>query len=132
MARGLPDCLSTETASAMADSDKSSAAPANEFFIQGITSNGRTFRPSDWAERLCGVMSHFRPEGSGGRNAHLKYSPYVRPTLLNGVKSVLVNEQLREIEPLAYHFVLDFARDNDLQVVAACLLPGADSNDNRP
>jgi Protein of unknown function (DUF3579) len=116
----------------MADSDKSSAAPANEFFIQGITSNGRTFRPSDWAERLCGVMSHFRPEGSGGRNAHLKYSPYVRPTLLNGVKSVVVNEQLREIEPLAYHFVLDFARDNDLQVVAACLLPDADSKDNRP
>jgi hypothetical protein len=116
----------------MADPDKTSAAPANEFFIQGITSDGRAFRPSDWAERLCGVMSHFRPEGSGGRNAHLKYSPYVRPTLLDGIKSVLVNEQLREIEPLAYHFVLDFARDNDLQVVAACLLPDADSIDIRP
>jgi hypothetical protein len=50
----------------------------------------------------------------------------------NGVKSVLVNEQLRDIEPLAYHFVLDFARDNDLQVVAACLLPDADSEDTRP
>ena len=116
----------------MADPDKSINAPANEFFIQGITSNGRTFRPSDWAERLCGVMSHFRPEGSGGRNAHLKYSPYVRPTLLDGVKSVLVNEQLRAIEPLAYQFVLDFAKDNDLQVVAACLLPDADSTDKRP
>jgi len=115
----------------MADSDKKSAAPANEFFIQGITSAGRTFRPSDWAERLCGVMSHFRPEGSGGRNAHLKYSPYVRPILLNGVKSVLVNEELRRIEPLAYHFVLNFAKDNDLQVVAACLLPEADSKDKR-
>jgi hypothetical protein len=77
-------------------------------------------------------MSHFRPEGSGGRNAHLKYSPYVRPTVLDGVKSVLVNEQLRDIEPLAYHFVLDFARDNDLQVVAACLLPDADSKNIRP
>jgi hypothetical protein len=132
MACGFPDCLSTEIASAMADPDKTSAAPANEFFIQGITSDGRAFRPSDWAERLCGVMSHFRPEGSGGRNAHLKYSPYVRPTVLDGVKSVLVNEQLREIEPLAYHFVLDFARDNDLQVVAACLLPDAQSKDIRP
>jgi hypothetical protein len=132
MTRGFPACLSTEIAFAMADPDKTSATPANEFFIQGITSDGRTFRPSDWAERLCGVMSHFRPEGSGGRNAHLKYSPYVRPTLLDGVKSVLVNEQLRDIEPLAYHFVLDFARDNDLQVVAACLLPDADSKDTRP
>jgi hypothetical protein len=98
-------------------------APAREFFIQGITSDGKPFRPSDWAERLCGVMSCFRPEGTGGLNAHLKYSPYVRPTLLEGIKSVVVNEDLREIEPLAYHFVLDFAKDNDLQVVAACLLP---------
>ncbi len=116
----------------MADPDQTSAAPANEFFIQGITGDGRAFRPSDWAERLCGVMSHFRPEGSGGRNAHIKYSPYVRPTLLDGVKSVLVNEQLRQIEPLAYQFVLDFAKDNDLQVVQACLLPGADTRDERP
>jgi hypothetical protein len=96
---------------------------AREFFIQGLTSNGRTFRPSDWAERLCGVMACFRPEGSGGRNAHLGYSPYVRPTLLDGVKSVVVNEALREIEPLAYHFVVNFAKDNDLQIVDACLLP---------
>lgn len=106
----------------MADSIKDTDV-AREFFIQGITSNGRQFRPSDWAERLCGVMACFRPEGSGGRNAHLRYSPYVRPTVLNGVKSVVVNEALREIEPLAYHFVLDFAKDNDLQVVNACLLP---------
>jgi len=32
-----------------------------EVFIQGITHDGRTFRPSDWAERLAGVMSQFRP-----------------------------------------------------------------------
>ena len=107
----------------MADPAKTPTAPANEFIIQGITGSGRAFRPSDWAERLCGVMSCFRPEGSGGRHAHLQYSPYVRPTLLNGIKSVVVNEQLREVEPLAYHFVLNFARDNDLQIVSACLLP---------
>jgi hypothetical protein len=98
-------------------------APAREFIIQGVTSDGKPFRPSDWAERLCGVMACFRPEGSGGPNAHLQYSPYVRPTVLNGVKSVVVDEAIREIEPLAYHFVMDFAKDNDLQVVQACLLP---------
>ncbi|MDP5007862.1 MAG: DUF3579 domain-containing protein [Glaciimonas sp.] len=98
------------------------ANPSQEFFILGVTSDGKQFRPSDWAERLCGVMSCFRPE-SGGRNAHLQYSPYVRPILLNGVRSVVVNEDLREIEPLAYHFVVNFAKDNDLQVIQACLLP---------
>jgi hypothetical protein len=97
--------------------------PAAEFFIQGLTSDGKPFRPSDWAERLCGVMACFRPEGSGGPNAHLQYSPYVRPILLDGVRSVVVNEALRQIEPLAYHFVMDFAKDNDLQVIQACLLP---------
>jgi len=101
-------------------------ARSREFIIQGITSSGKTFRPSDWAERLCGAMSCFRPAGQGDLNARLKYSPYVRPILLNGVKSVVVQEALRQIEPLAYHFVLDFARDNDLQIAEACLLPDAD------
>ena len=99
---------------------------ADEFFILGVTSNGRQFRPSDWAERLCGVMSCFRPEGSAGRNAHLQYSPYVRPTLLNGIKAVVVDNALKDFELLAYHFVVDFAKDNDLQVIQACMLPDPD------
>jgi hypothetical protein len=119
--------LLQKLASLMADPVKDQKAdrkaPAREFFIQGLTSDGKQFRPSDWAERLCGVMSCFRPEGSGGPNAHLQYSPYVRPTLLGNIKSVVVNEELRELEPLAYHFVMNFARDNDLQIVDACLLP---------
>ena len=111
-----------ENAAHMADQAHKSPVSAREFFIQGVTSDGKQFRPSDWAERLCGVMSCFGTEGSGP-NAHLQYSPYVRPLLLGGVKSVVVNEELREIEPLAYHFVLNFAKDNDLQIVDACLLP---------
>lgn len=100
---------------------------ADEFFILGLTSKGKQFRPSDWAERLCGVMSCFRPEGSGGVDAHLKFSPFVHPTVLNGTKAVVVNNALRKVEPLAYHFLVDFAKDNDLQVVDACFvaLPGA-------
>jgi hypothetical protein len=101
---------------------------ADEFFILGVTTDGRQFRPSDWADRLCGVMSCFRPVGTGGRNAHLGYSPYVRPTMLNGTRAVVVNSALRSLEPLAYHFVVDFAKDNDLQVVQACVLPDPDPN----
>jgi hypothetical protein len=96
---------------------------ADEFFILGVTNKGRQFRPSDWAERLCGVMSCFRPEGSGGPNAHLKFSPYVHPTVVNGVKAVVVDNALQKIEPLAYHFVVNFAKDNDLQVIDACFVP---------
>lgn len=95
-----------------------------EFFIQGITTDGRVFRPSDWAERLAGVMSQFRPGGQvRGPTAHLSYSPYCLPTVVNGVKCVVVNEAVREIKPMAWDFVMNFARDNNLQVVEACLLP---------
>ena len=31
----------------------------DEIVIYGTTSNGKTFRPSDWAERLCGILSSF-------------------------------------------------------------------------
>jgi len=68
-------------------------------------------------------MSCFRPEGSGGRNARLQFSPYVFPTNVNGVKAVVVDNALQNAEPLAYHFVVNFAKDNDLQVVEACHLP---------
>ncbi len=95
-----------------------------EVFIQGITSNGKTFRPSDWAERLAGAMSSFRPGGAAmGMAAHIGYSPYCVPTSMGDVKCVVVNEALRALEPMAWDFVMNFARDNDLQVVEACLLP---------
>lgn len=110
----------------MADLPQTGKERADEFIILGVTSKGRQFRPSDWAERLCGVMSCFRPPGSGGPNAHLKYSPYVHPTLVDGIKAVVVNNALKRIEPLAYHFVVNFAKDNDLQVVDACYVPPAE------
>ena len=108
----------------MAESVQKPVAQQDSFFIVGKTSDGRQFRPSDWAERLCGVMACFKPEGyGGGRDSHLQFSPYVTPTVIDGVKSVVVNGKLRGLEPLAYHFVISFAKDNDLQMVDACLMP---------
>jgi len=102
--------------------------PPREVFIQGVTLDGRTFRPSDWAERLAGAMSSFRPGGARmGIGAHIGYSPYCVPTVINGVKCVIVNEELKRIEPMAWDFVMNFARDNNLQVADACLLPDGKS-----
>ena len=88
---------------------------AREVFIQGITRDGRTFRPSDWAERLAGVMSSFRP-GGAQPGSHLNYSPWCIPTVIEGVKCVIVNRELRDYEPMAWDFVINFAKDNDLKV----------------
>ena len=95
---------------------------SQEVFIQGITLAGKTFRPSDWAERLAGVMCNFRP-GGPQPGSHLRYSPWCVPTVVNGIKCVVVNRALRDYEPMAWDFVFNFARDNDWQVVEACLLP---------
>ena len=95
---------------------------AKEVFIQGITHAGRTFRPSDWADRLCGVMSQFRP-GGPQPDSHLNYSPWCVPTVVGGIKCVVVNVQLRDAEPMAWDFVINFAKDNDLQMVEACVIP---------
>lgn len=102
----------------------STAASRREVFIQGITKDGRTFRPSDWAERLAGALSSFRPGGVvHGRAAHIGYSPYCVPRVIGGTKFVIVNEALRDVEPMAWDFVMNFARDNNLQVTEACSMP---------
>ena len=99
-------------------------AQPRQFFIQGQTLDGRAFRPSDWAERLAGAMSCFRPGGAkGGIGSFIGYSPYCVPRLIANVKNVIVDERLKALEPMAWDFVMNFARDNKLQVVEGTLLP---------
>ena len=55
----------------------------------------------------------------GGKAAYIGYSPYCVPQVIDGVKCVIVNEALRDIEPMAWDFVMNFAADNELKVVDA-------------
>ena len=103
--------------------DSMPAATTRRFKIQGITREGKAFRPSDWAERLAGALSSFRPAGLG-LEAHIGYSPYCVPRVVGGVKCVVVSEALRALEPMALDFVLHFARDNHL--VISEIAPGED------
>ena len=80
-----------------------------EFIIQGLTLDGKQFRPSDWAERLCGVMAAF------GGDHRMQYSPFVHPVTAAGVRCVVVDVRLEEAEPMAYRFLLAFAKDNALK-----------------
>jgi hypothetical protein len=92
-----------------------SRALPREFTIHGVTREGKPFRPSDWAERLAGALSSFRPTASG-IGAHIGYSPYCVPRVVDGAKCVIVSEALRAIEPMAWDFVMSFARDNELRL----------------
>ncbi|TAL90538.1 MAG: DUF3579 domain-containing protein [Candidimonas sp.] len=89
------------------------SAIVQQLIIYGLTQDGHRFRPSDWADRLAGVLSPFRPAGVAGDP--LTYSPYALPTLIDGVRCVVVDQRLRELEPLAWKFAYEFARDNHLK-----------------
>jgi hypothetical protein len=53
----------------------------------------------------------------------MQYSPYVRPEQIGHMRCVVVDERLRDLEPMAMNFVLNFAKENDLVVVEACSVP---------
>ena len=90
----------------------------HEVIILGVTPSGQTFRPSDWAERLAGVMSSFRPGGAAPGD-HLSYSPWCVPNTVEGIKCVIVHIDMRQDHVMAWDFVMGFAKDNNLQVIRA-------------
>ena len=107
-----------------AESSRTRVAPG------GTTASAVAFMPaatprlfSDWAERLAGALSSCQPAGAG-IGAHIGYSPYCVPRVVRGVKCVIVNEALRELEPMALDFVMHFARDNNLMISE--IAPGED------
>ena len=74
----------------------------------------RPFLPELRAHLLDGERL---PGGNvGGITGAIGYSPYCVPRVVDGVKCVMVNEALRDIEIMAWDFVMNFARDNQLRV----------------
>lgn len=70
--------------------------------------DGKTFRPSDWMERLCSVFGNF------GRDQRLHYNPSVRPKMVDGVKYLAVDTSLERQNPDAYAHVMAFLKSNGL------------------
>jgi len=83
------------------------------FVIRGLTTKGGRFRPSDWADRLAGAFAAIDP------NNRTRYSPYVQPTTLEGIRCVVVDRALKNQDPNAWRFLQDFARSNELQTTNA-------------
>ncbi len=82
----------------------------DKIVIEGITESGEKFRPSDWAERMSGSMSHLR----GHR---VQYDSRLMPiTNEDGNKCVLLDPALRESNPTLYASILDFAKKNHLRI----------------
>ncbi len=98
------------------------------FYIKGVTVYGELFRPSDWVDRLCGIMASFCPKQAGAALAHqTAYSPFAQPAMLDDVRSVRVDPSIAQIDPKALDFLIHFARDNHLELVLAEKLNYAES-----
>lgn len=80
-----------------------------KIIIEGITEEGKQFRPSDWAERMSGSLSTFK-------NHRIYYSPMLRPTVRGGNSCVVLDEALKESNPELYEHILEFARRNKLKI----------------
>lgn len=85
--------------------------PENKtILIEGITPQGKTFRPSDWAERMSGSLASFK-------NSRIHYSPLLQPSVNSeGYQCVLLDPKLKESSPQLYQSILDFARTNNLKI----------------
>lgn len=81
-----------------------------KIIIEGVTTQGKTFRPSDWAERMSGSMASFK-------NSRIHYSPLLQPSVNHeGYKCVLLDPKLKESSPQVYQSILEFAKANHLKI----------------
>jgi hypothetical protein len=82
-----------------------------EIIIQGLTRTGKPFRPSDWVDRMCSTYASF------GADRKLRYSPYLKPRVINGVRCLAVDMKLRDVNPEGYAQLMHFAEENQLNIV---------------
>lgn len=78
--------------------------------IKGVTRDGRKFRPSDWAQRLTTAVA------TQTRGRRIRFHPRVRMAAVDGVNAVVVDLSLKDEDPLLFEFLVNFAKENNLQI----------------
>jgi len=82
----------------------------SEFVVQGITTEGVVFQPPGWAQQLLDKLA-----GSG---AGVAYASCLRPSMIEGVESLIVRAVLKETDPRAFNMIRQFVAENHLMVRA--------------
>ena len=82
-----------------------------EIIIQGLTRAGKPFRPSDWVDRMCSTYASFGPDRK------LRYSPYLKPRVINGMRCLAVDTELKDVNPEGYAQLMHFAEENQLNII---------------
>ena len=92
-------------------SNQKQSTTTGEIIIQSNTRAGKPFRPSDWVDRMCSSYASF------GEDRKLKYSPYLKPKVMDGVRCLAVDLKLKTVNPDGYAQLMHFAEENQLNVV---------------
>ena len=82
-----------------------------EIFIQSLTKDGKPFRPSDWVDRMCSSYATF------GDDRKLRYSPYLKPEMMDGVRCLAVDMRLKISNPEGFEELMQFAHENALNIL---------------
>ncbi len=83
---------------------------AAKVILHGLTQEGRKFRPSDWAERLCGAVASY------DKNRRITFHPCVALASIDGIKCVVIDASLEQDDEMLFGFLIDFATENNLQI----------------
>jgi hypothetical protein len=93
-----------------------------KIIIQGITLDGVVFRPSDWIERLIDTLFSYgedrrtRTGPYSGPDRRRRQVGFLRAQMIDGRKCLVVDTRLRDANPAAYRFLLEFIENNRLQM----------------
>ncbi len=82
-----------------------------EIIIQSLTREGNRFRPSDWVDRICSSYATF------GDDRKLRYSPYLKPEIMDGIRCLAVDLQLKIENPEGFEELMQFAEENELNIL---------------
>lgn len=80
-----------------------------KIIIEGVTEEGETFRPSNWADRMSGRLSTLR-------RRRIQYSPLLQPSMKDGNRCVILDPKLKDSNPELYQSIMDFAKTNHLKI----------------
>ena len=94
------------------------------FVIEGITVDGKVFRPSDWIERLIDTVSSYgsdrrtRAGSYSGPDRRRQQLGFLRAQMIEGRKCLVVDARLQAANPAAFRFLQDFIQSNRLRTQA--------------
>ena len=85
--------------------------PVSNWIVMGIDHNEITFRPSDWAARICELACNVQDNGI------VQYSHDLRPIRYNGQTAVYVDYDLKTDQIKIWEQVMSFAKLHQLKVI---------------